>query len=52
MNHWLVSLVAGVAALARYHLAQRSMPRAVRPAAQFAFAYGAAAIGGARLVAR
>lgn len=44
MNHRLVSLVVVVAALTCYHLAQRSMPGAVRPAPLFAFVYGAAAI--------
>ena len=39
-----MSFVVVVAALTCYHLAQRSMPGAVRPAPLFAFVYGAAAI--------
>jgi drug/metabolite transporter (DMT)-like permease len=38
------SLVVVVAALTCYHLAQRSMPGAIRPAPLFTFVYGAAAI--------
>jgi drug/metabolite transporter (DMT)-like permease len=44
MNARLLSLVVVVAALTGYHLAQRSMPGAVRPAPLFAFVYGAAAL--------
>lgn len=44
MSGRLVSFVVVVAALTCYHLAQRSMPGAVRPAPLFAFVYGAAAI--------
>lgn len=44
MSARLVSLVVVVTALTGYHLAQRSMPGAVRPAPLFAFVYGAAAI--------
>lgn len=38
------SLLVVVAALTCYHLAQRSMPDAMRPAPLFAFVYGAAAL--------
>ena len=44
MNARLLSLVVVVTALTGYHLAQRSMPAAVRPAPLFAFVYGAAAL--------
>lgn len=44
MNGRVVSLVVVVAALTGYHLAQKSMPVAVRPAPLFAFVYGAAAL--------
>jgi drug/metabolite transporter (DMT)-like permease len=40
----VVSLIVVVAALTCYHLAQRAMPGAIRPAPLFAFVYGAAAI--------
>ncbi len=44
MSGRLASLLVVVAALTCYHLAQRSMPSAIRPAPLFAFVYGAAAI--------
>ena len=44
MSARLLSLVVVVTALTGYHLAQRSMPGAVRPAPLFAFVYGAAAL--------
>lgn len=44
MSARLVSLAVVVAALTGYHLAQRAMPGAVRPAPLFAFVYGAAAL--------
>jgi drug/metabolite transporter (DMT)-like permease len=44
MSARLLSLAVVVAALTGYHLAQRSMPGAVRPAPLFAFVYGAAAL--------
>lgn len=44
MSGRVASLVVVVAALSCYHLAQRSMPDAIRPASLFAFVYGAAAI--------
>ena len=44
MSPRLLSLVVVVTALTGYHLAQRSMPGAVRPAPLFAFVYGAAAL--------
>jgi hypothetical protein len=44
MSGRLLSLVVVVAALTGYHVAQRSMPAAVRPAPLFAFVYGAAAL--------
>jgi drug/metabolite transporter (DMT)-like permease len=44
VNGRIVSLLVVVAALSGYHLAQRSMPEAVRPAPLFAFVYGAAAL--------
>lgn len=44
MNARLLSLVVVVAALTGYHLAQRAMPGAIRPAPLFAFVYGAAAL--------
>jgi drug/metabolite transporter (DMT)-like permease len=40
----LASLLVVVVALTGYHLAQRSMPDAMRPAPLFAFVYGAAAL--------
>jgi drug/metabolite transporter (DMT)-like permease len=40
----LLSLLAVVAALTCYHLAQRSMPGGLRPAPLFAFVYAAAAL--------
>ena len=44
MNARLLSLFVVVAALTGYHLAQRAMPGAIRPAPLFAFVYGAAAL--------
>lgn len=44
MSGRATSLVVVVAALTCYHLAQRSMPGAIRPAPLFTFVYGAAAI--------
>lgn len=44
MTGRLGSLVVVVAALASYHIAQRSMPDEARPVPLFAFVYGAAAV--------
>jgi drug/metabolite transporter (DMT)-like permease len=44
MSGRVLSLAVVVAALTCYHLAQRAMPGAIRPAPLFAFVYSAAAI--------
>lgn len=50
MTGRLSSLAVVVVALASYHLAQRSMPEGIRPAALFAFVYGIAAVVMAAIV--
>lgn len=45
MTGRVISLAVTIVALASYHLTQKAMPDGVRPAALFAFIYGAAAIG-------